>query len=99
MLETGVCTTPPTARPPLRAFPRLVMRRFGGWLGFWRRREDASIPAGAPEALYGSARLMLTRTGVSSRPAVRPLLVMAWTGYYICLVRRDGIWHCINRSQ
>ena len=53
VLEMGVGTAPPTQRAALRASPRLVVRRFGGWLGIWRRREGVPIPAGPPETLYG----------------------------------------------
>ena len=38
-------------RPALRAFPRLVVRRFGGWTACWRRRGDTGVPAGLEATL------------------------------------------------
>ena len=106
VLEMGVCTTAPIPRPALRVFPRLVVRRLGGWLGSWRRRGGISIPDAPPETLYERGRLIsgwtrVKRTEAWGEASVRPLLAM---GYGINMVRREdelllGISNQINQGQ
>lgn len=42
---------PPMPSPAFRAFPRLVVSRFGGWTGWRRRGEEVAIPDGSGEVL------------------------------------------------